>query len=194
MIAGHFGFAAAVKSKAPSVPLWALMLACQWLDVIFACLLGPHVEYLTPVAGSKPGAYGAVIISADYTHSLVGALGLSVLFGAVAWWPYGRRTGVILGSVVFSHWLLDLFMHRADMPLLPGNAADLPRLGFGLWSYPTLAMGLELVLVVVGAALYWRAAQRVAGHSAEALRRANGCGAGVLLTGLLTLGLNALGN
>ncbi|MEA3133793.1 MAG: hypothetical protein QOG17_1639, partial [Gammaproteobacteria bacterium] len=27
MIAGHFGFAALVKARKPSVPLWALMLA-----------------------------------------------------------------------------------------------------------------------------------------------------------------------
>jgi hypothetical protein len=36
VIAGHFGFAAAVKAKATAVPLWALMLACQWLSVLAA--------------------------------------------------------------------------------------------------------------------------------------------------------------
>ena len=31
MIAGHFGFAAAVKSREPQTPLWALMFATAWL-------------------------------------------------------------------------------------------------------------------------------------------------------------------
>ena len=35
MLAGHFGFAAAVKSREPQVPLWALMLSTQLLDVFF---------------------------------------------------------------------------------------------------------------------------------------------------------------
>ena len=38
MVPGHFGFAAAVKSRVPSAPLWALMLATQWLDVFFVPL------------------------------------------------------------------------------------------------------------------------------------------------------------
>lgn len=73
---------------------------------------------------------------------------------------WGRRVGVVLGAVVFSHWLLDLLVHRTDMPILPGNAGNLPRLGFGLWAYPAVSIALELALVVVGAVLYWRAAER----------------------------------
>ena len=38
MIAGHFGLAAAVKSHERQAPLWALMLATVWLDIIFVPL------------------------------------------------------------------------------------------------------------------------------------------------------------
>jgi hypothetical protein len=193
VIAGHFGFAAAVKAKAPSVPLWSLMLASQWLDVVFVPLLVAGVEKLTPVAGAKPGAYGGAVIYADYTHSLVGAVLLSALFGGVAAVRYGRRGGVVLSLVAFSHWVLDLPLHRADMPIFPGNAGDLPRLGFGLWGYPAASAGLELGLVLIGAALYWRAASHVAEGDAAMLRRAHLCGALVLCSGLLTLGLNFAG-
>ena len=51
MIAGHFGLAAGVKSREPAVPLWALMLATQWLDVVFVPLVGAGVEGLAPVPG-----------------------------------------------------------------------------------------------------------------------------------------------
>ena len=104
MIAGHFGLAAAIKSQERQAPLWALMLATVWLDIIFVPLFLMGVETIQPAPGTH-GGYGGVIINANYTHSLVGALGVSAIFAAVAaiWW--GRRTGLVLGAVVFSHWL-----------------------------------------------------------------------------------------
>ena len=48
MIAGHFGFAAVVKSRERAVPLWALMLAAQWLDVLFIPLFVMGVEHPGP--------------------------------------------------------------------------------------------------------------------------------------------------
>ncbi len=193
MIAGHFGFAAAVKSKATSTPLWALMLACQWLDVVFVPLLLAGVERFGAVPGTREGAYGGALIYADYTHSLVGALVLSAVFGGLAALRYGKQSGAVLALVSMSHWVLDLFMHRADMPILPGNAGDLPRLGLGLWRFPAASAALELALVVGGGALYWQAARRVAGRDGPLVTRANLCGALVIAAGILTLGLNVAG-
>jgi hypothetical protein len=190
VIAGHFGFAAAVKAKEPAVPLWALMLASQWLDVVFVPLFVAGVERMEVVPGAKAGAYGGAVIHADYTHSLVGAAALSLLFGALMALRYGRRSGVVLGLVALSHWLLDLPMHRADMQVLPGAAGTL---GFGLWRYPAASAALELAIVAAGGFLYWRAARRVAGTDVAMIRRARVCGAGVLAAGLLTLALNVLG-
>jgi len=182
VIAGHFGFAAAVKARAPSVPLWPLMLACVWLDIVFIPLLVAGIETLVPTG--TPGAYGQAIIHADYTHSLVGALALSALFGGLGALRWGARAGVILGAVAFSHWPLDLLCHHHDMPLLPGQPGFL---GFGLWSFPALSAAIELAIVLAGAFLYWRAATRVAGP------RAKLPAAVLLASGLLTLGLNVLG-
>jgi hypothetical protein len=193
VIAGHFGLAAATKAKAPDVPLWSLMLATQWLDVVFVPLFMTGVERMEEVAGTKPGAYGAAIIHADYTHSLVGALALALIFGLLAGLRYGRRAGGVLALVAFSHWLLDLPMHRADLPILPGGGGGLPRLGFGLWRYPLASGVVELAFVVVGAVMYWRAARRVAGADSALGRRAHRCGAAVLIAGLLTLALNLAG-
>src|SRR5262245_61652256 len=88
MIAGHFGFAAAVKLREPQVPLWALMLATAWLDVVFIPLYATGAEWIEP-APDATGSYGGGIIHANYTHSLVGALALAALFGAVAGWRWG---------------------------------------------------------------------------------------------------------
>src|SRR5439155_18766163 len=149
MLAGHFGLAAIVKSREPQVPLWALMLGTQLLDVFFVVLYAVNIEGFTNVPGTN-GGYGNLIIHADYTHSLVGALAISIVAMIVAMILWGRRNGLIIGAMVFSHWVLDLVVHRADMPVLPGNAGDLPRLGLGLWSIQWLAAAAELALVLVG--------------------------------------------
>jgi hypothetical protein len=192
MIAGHFGFAAMVKSREPQCPLWALMLATAWLDVVFVPLYLAGVETLEPVAGAS-GGYGGAIIHADYTHSLVGALVLSAVFGGAGALAWGRRNGVVLALVAFSHWILDLVVHRGDMPLLPGNLGGLPKLGFGLWRIPAAAMSIELALVVGGAWLYWRAARAAAAAAGRGARRATFAGLFMLAAGLLVLGLDVTG-
>lgn len=192
MVAGHFGFAALVKSRARLTPLWALMLACQWLDVVFIPLFVAHLETIVPVAGTQ-GGYGQITIYADYTHSLIGALALSAVFGALGALRWGKRSGVALAIVAFSHWVLDLVVHRSDLPLLPGNAGDLPRLGFGLWRVPWLAMSVELALVAAGAYAYWRAASEAAATEGRGARNANVAGALLLTFGIVTLALDRLG-
>lgn len=192
MIAGHFGFAAAVKAREPQTPLWALMLATVWLDIVFVPLLLTGIETLEPVAGSG-GGYGGNIIHADYTHSLVGAAVLSAGFGAAFAARWGLRSAVVLALMAFSHWVLDLVMHRADMPLLPGNFGDLPRLGLGLWQVVPAAVVVEAVLVVVGAWLYHRAARAVSKADGRNRTRADIVGLLVLIGGLGVLALDASG-
>jgi hypothetical protein len=193
VIAGHFGFAAIVKAREPRTPLWALMLACQWLDVIFVPLFLAGIETIRPADGTAGHGYGEGVIYADWTHSLVGALALSALFGGVAAAAWGRRSGLVLGAVVASHWLLDLLVHRADMPILPANAGGLPRVGLGLWRVPLLSLGVELALVGIGALLYGRAALAAERSSGRSGRRATIATALILVSGVITLALSAFG-
>lgn len=158
MIAGHFGVAAGVKARAPAAPLWALMLATQWLDIVFVPLFLAGIETIEPVDPANPSAFGGVIIHANYTHSLVGAVLLSALAGLVARARWGRQVGGVIGAAAFSHWILDLVVHRPDLPILPGNAGNLPLLGIGLWQWPVVVVAVELLLVLGGAYLYYRAA------------------------------------
>jgi membrane-bound metal-dependent hydrolase YbcI (DUF457 family) len=169
MIAGHFGFAAMVKAREQATPLWALMLATAWLDVIFVPLYLAHIETLEPATDAQR-AYGGSIIHAEFTHSLVGAVLLSMLLGAFAFALWGRRSAFIVALVAFSHWALDLVVHRADLPLLPGNLFGLPKLGFGLWRFPLVSSASELALVLLGGWLYWRASQKVAARAGRGAR------------------------
>src|SRR5262249_48705481 len=114
------------------------------------------------------------------------------IFGGVAAIFWGRRNGWILGALVFSHWVLDLLVHRGDMPILPGDFGNLPRLGLGLWQMPWLSGGLELLIVGVGGVLYWRAAQE-AGAVRGGATLAHVSGALVLLGGVAVLALDFTG-
>jgi hypothetical protein len=190
MIAGHFGFAALVKSRERQAPLWALMLATVWLDIVFVPLFVAGVETITFVG--RPGGYGAGIINADYTHSLVGSIALSVVFGLAFGWRWGSRTAIVLGLMCFSHWVLDLLVHRADMPLFPGHDVNQLRFGIGLWRYPWTAASMELLLVVMGAWLYWRAARAIALEDPKARQRARLVSLLVLIGGIVVLGLDVL--
>lgn len=190
MVAGHFGLAAGIKKIAPRLPLWSLLLATFFLDVIFVFFAAGGLERINPVDPTNPNAYGGSLIHADYTHSLVGALLLSVIAGLFAGWRWGKQGGYVITGVVFSHWILDLIVHRPDLPILPGNFGNLPLLGFGLWQYPAASAVLELLLVIGGAWYYYRTAMQTAQASSnqqEQRRRAmtSSIGVGVLLLALL---------
>ena len=195
MVAGHFGLAAAVKKIAPRLPLWSLLLATFFLDVVFIFFAAVGLEKITPVDPTNPNAYGGSLIQAYYTHSLVGAVLISAIAGLFAGWRWGKRGGYVIAGVVFSHWVLDLIVHRPDLPILPGNFGNLPLLGFGLWQYPTISAIVGLALVIGGIWFYYRAAMQAAEASAnqEQRRRAMTSTIGVAILLLLLLTSNVLG-
>jgi membrane-bound metal-dependent hydrolase YbcI (DUF457 family) len=190
VVTGHFGLAAGVKAYERFVPLWALMLATVWLDVIFILTYATGAETIKDAPGTN-GGYGDVIIHADYTHSLVGAVVIALVTGWIVtrWW--GRRGGIVIGAVVFSHWILDLIVHRDDMPIFPGNVGDI-RVGFGLWKVHWAAILAEAALIAVGAFLYWRAATEVERAANARPRRANLVAALIVLGGAAVLAVDVL--
>jgi len=194
MVAGHFGLAAGIKKIAPRLPLWSLLLATFFLDVVFIFFAAGGLEKINPVDPSNPNAYGGSLINAQYTHSLVGALLISAVAGLLASWPWGKRAGTVIAGLVFSHWILDLIVHRPDLPILPGNYGNLPLLGFGLWQYPIASALVELALVVGGVWYYWAATQAAgAGKDPTQRRRALTSTIGVAVLLLVLLASNVLG-
>jgi hypothetical protein len=131
-----------------------------------------------------------MIIHADYTHSMVGMLALSAVLGAMFLPKLGRRVAIVIALVSASHWILDLVVHRADMPVLPGNIGSLPYLGFGLWNHPLASACVEFALVAAGAILYWRAALDVSAKSGRNGTLASISAAMIAVFGLLVLFLD----
>jgi hypothetical protein len=66
----------------------------------------------------------------------------------------GLRGGLILAGAVFSHWILDLIVHRPDLALYD----SVGKMGFGLWNYRGAAFALEMAVLFGGAAILYRAA------------------------------------
>jgi hypothetical protein len=64
-----------------------------------------------------------------------------------------RQTGIVLGLMVFSHWVLDFVVHPPNLPLLFSGS---PLAGLGLWSsVPDLIISgiLEFTLLAGGIAI-----------------------------------------
>jgi hypothetical protein len=148
---GHYSVSFAAKRYDPSLPLWLLFLAVQFLDVLWAplILLGiEHVRIVPGITRSNP----LDLYYMPFTHSLVAAVLWSVAIAGMfkVLVPRARPiSAVVLGSAVFSHWLLDLLVHRPDLPLYDDTA----KVGLGLWNFPALAFVLEGALLFGGIAL-----------------------------------------
>src|SRR2546426_4981180 len=115
MYAGHFAAGLAIKAKEPRAPTWALLLGVGFLDVLFGLLVLIGIERVTMTPGQSPGFALDFI---DWSHSLAAALLWASLFG-LAFLRRGRVIAGWIGFAVFSHFLLDLPMHPADLALWP---------------------------------------------------------------------------
>jgi membrane-bound metal-dependent hydrolase YbcI (DUF457 family) len=126
----------------------------QLLDVFWApfILLGIEKARIVPgITASNPFD----LYYMPYTHSLVAA----VLWSAGAFLVYrllvrqgpSRKAALVVAVAVFSHWLLDVVVHRPDLPLYDDTA----KVGLGLWNLPAIAFALEAALLFGGMWLYF---------------------------------------
>jgi hypothetical protein len=153
MFVGHYGVSFAANAKNRTVPLWVLFLAVQLLDVFWSIFVLLGIEKVRIIPGfTRTNPLDLYYM--PYTHSLFGALGWSIL-AAVAYqlWRRGSSGSALVGVAVFSHWVLDLVVHVHDLPLF----GDRFKVGFGLWNYPALALGLEIIVLLGGLWVYLRA-------------------------------------
>ena len=156
MFAGHYGVSFAVKSAERRLPLWLLFLAVQFVDVLWGVFVPLGIEKVRIV----PGITASNLLDLyymPYTHSLVAALAWSgfaflcaKVFGSAS--LRAGRSALFLALAVLSHWLLDLLVHRPDLPLYD----DANKVGLGLWNFPAPALLLEAAVLFGGMGLYLR--------------------------------------
>ncbi len=157
---GHFAVGLAAKPVAPKVPLGVLFLATVILDVL-AIAFG--VAGIEGVKRGIPWSHGLFM---SVVWSVVAALLTSRIYR-------DRCAGVVVGLLVFSHWVLDLVSHPipfhsfswrswqwsyghplpSDLPLLFGGS---PKVGLGLYNSISAvdATALEFGMFILGGAVY----------------------------------------
>lgn len=156
MFTGHYSFSFAAKNAERRIPLWLLFLAVQWIDVMWSIFVLLGIEKVRIVPGIT-ASNALDLYYMPYTHSLLGVLCWSLLAYVVCQTVpslRGARTGLILAAAVFSHWILDLIVHRPDLALYD----NVGKMGFGLWNYRGAAFALEMFVLFGGAAMLYRTA------------------------------------
>jgi len=160
MFIGHFAIGFAAKTAAPRVSLGTLFLAAQFIDLLWPTFLLMGLERVR----IEPGATTVTPLVFEhypYSHSLLAVLGWAVLLAGLHFLlRRDRRGAMILAGLVLSHWLLDLLVHRPDLPLWPWGGSVL---GLRLWSSLTLTLALEVPLFMLGVWLYSRGTRALDG-------------------------------
>jgi hypothetical protein len=144
----HAGVGLASKRIAPKVPVWILVVAAYVLDFIWSIFFFAGIERL-PEPNSPT--------TNPWSHGLFMAVVWSVLISLItAFISRDRRTSLIIGLLVFSHWVVDFISHPMTA-VFPGDTGlpllfeGSPTVGLGVWStqmgvnigeYGTLILGL----------------------------------------------------
>lgn len=155
MFVGHYAAAMVAKAIEPKAPMWTLAAASQLIDIGWSSFIIAGIER----ARVDPALPGSTLVLYDmpWTHSLAAVLAWSVgaallaklLLRLPAW------ASVVVGLTVFSHWVLDLLVHRPDLALWPGGE----KVGFGLWNFPVPEQALEMGLLAICGAM-WAASRK----------------------------------
>jgi hypothetical protein len=130
VLAGHLAVALASKKVDRALPLGAAVAASFGLDLLWPLFLLVGIESVQVHPGDTAFTQLA-FVSYPWSHSLVMSAAwasAATLLGKLAWRSW--RLGALLGALVLSHWVLDLVVHRPDLPIWPGGQV----FGLALWN------------------------------------------------------------
>jgi hypothetical protein len=151
MFLGHHAVAFGSKKIAPQIKLGTLVFAAQFLDLLWPLLIIAGVEHVRINSNAIP-FLRLDLYDYPISHSMVTSLFWSLLIGGAYFlMNKNKHNAIIVGCVVFSHWILDLITHIPDLPIIPGGAMVV---GLGLWNSTIGTITLELILFIVGIVYY----------------------------------------
>ncbi|MCR8656630.1 hypothetical protein [Paenibacillus endoradicis] len=153
MFIGHYSVSFISKKYEPQIPLWVLFLAVQFVDIIWSLFIFTGIEKAT-ISHEASGS-PLNLIYMPYTHSLLGAIFWSgIAFLIIKYIPILKnrsfKKAIIVSLAVFSHWLLDVIVHSADLPLWLNNY----KIGLGLYDHAFISFSLEVILLLIGFLFY----------------------------------------
>jgi membrane-bound metal-dependent hydrolase YbcI (DUF457 family) len=154
MFIGHWGVGLALKRAAPTTSLGILLVASQFLDLLWPMFvlagwervrIDPGNTAFTPLDFESYPLTHSLLLSCVWAALVAGVYYLATRRGRVAGW---------LAVGVVSHWVLDFITHRPDLPLTPG--AGSARVGLGLWNSIPGTLVVETAIFAAGVVLYAR--------------------------------------
>lgn len=151
MFLGHAALGLAAKRAAPRANLGWLLTAPYLADLLWPVFLLLGWEHVR-IAPGNTAVTPLDFTSYPWSHSLL----MMIVWGIVLGGIYGgtrrdARGAWMIGALVVSHWVLDWFAHRPDLPLVPWGG---PKLGLGLWNSKPATIVVELALFIAGIATY----------------------------------------
>lgn len=158
---GHLAAGFVAKSAAPEIPLWAYLAASEANDILYFLFTSTGLEQkaVTTMTFTEGIKYLSPV-SNPWSHGFAMSVVWSFMAAMIAlFFTRDRRSSVILGLVVFSHWALDLLMH-SNLPLF---FAGSPLVGLGL---ENTGLGFlvitifDLVILTVSIVIFLRAKKR----------------------------------
>jgi membrane-bound metal-dependent hydrolase YbcI (DUF457 family) len=155
MFIGHYALALSAK-KIDQLPSLAMtFIAVQFLDLLWPLFVLLGIETFEIEVGNT-ALTPLNFTFYPYSHSLLTSIVWALLLGLVYFSITKNQKGsVLIGLLVFSHWILDFLTHRADLPLSPFGST---KVGLGLWNMPAVEITLEVGLFLIGVFLYFKAA------------------------------------
>jgi membrane-bound metal-dependent hydrolase YbcI (DUF457 family) len=161
---GHLAPAFTARSTAgTAIPLWLLLVASEVNDILSILFSAGGIEPRVVITSMdfQQGVRYLAPTSSPWSHGLFMSILYTVTAAILAFLLYrDRRTSIVVGLVVFSHWILDFLMH-SNLPLFFQTS---PHVGLGLENTGIgfLCMTiLDLLLLVTGMAIYLRARIRL---------------------------------
>lgn len=150
MFLGHFGVALAGKRLARRVSLGTLILAAQFVDMLWPIFLLIGFEHVRITPGITR-VQALDFYDYPYSHSLTMGVRWALALGLIYFFLRRNARGAwVLGALVLSHWGLDWIVHRPDLPLWIGG----PKVGLGLWNSWPASISLELLMFGAGVWIY----------------------------------------
>ena len=155
MFAGHVGAGLAIGRVERRVNVGLFVAAALFLDMILWLFVLLGWESVA-IPSNFASTHQAMFVF-PFSHSLASSVVWSVLAAAGAWavcahlGPARVRIALLIAAAVFSHWLLDLLVHRPELPLA---GATSPMVGLGLWNSMPVALVAEGAVVVLGMILF----------------------------------------
>jgi hypothetical protein len=152
MLIGHIALGLAAKRATPRVSLAVLIAAAQLADILWPIFVAIGLEQVRIDPGNT-AVTPLDFVSYPYSHSLLLLVGWGLAMALVCR-PFarGRRALAVISALVISHWVLDVIVHRPDMPLYPGG----PKFGLGLWSSIPITLAVEVPMFLAGLWIYTR--------------------------------------